>query len=49
MVVNPVSGKVYVSNLEALNHVRFEGAGVFAATAHRRAGTSRTLAESRIT
>jgi YVTN family beta-propeller protein len=30
MVTNPVSGKVYVSNLEAQNHVRFEGEGVYA-------------------
>jgi len=29
MVVNPVSGKVYVSNTEARNEVRFEGPGVF--------------------
>src|SRR5262249_54978468 len=29
MAVNPVSGKVYVSNLEALNDVRFEGPGTF--------------------
>jgi DNA-binding beta-propeller fold protein YncE len=29
MAVNPVSGKVYVSNTEARNEVRFEGAGVF--------------------
>jgi DNA-binding beta-propeller fold protein YncE len=28
MAVNPVNGKVYVSNTEALNHVRFEGPGV---------------------
>ena len=28
MVVNPVSGKVYVSNTEARNEVRFEGPGV---------------------
>lgn len=27
MVVNPANGKVYVSNLESLNHVRFEGPG----------------------
>ena len=27
MITNPVSGKVYVSNLEARNHVRFEGPG----------------------
>jgi len=29
MVVNPVSGKVYVSNTEARNEVRFEGPGAF--------------------
>ncbi len=29
MVVNPVSGAVYVSNTEARNEVRFEGPGVF--------------------
>lgn len=29
MVVNPVNGKVYVSNTDALNQVRFSGAGVF--------------------
>jgi YVTN family beta-propeller protein len=29
MVTNPVSGKVYVSNTEAHNEVRFEGPGVF--------------------
>src|SRR5438876_100126 len=32
MAVNPVSGKVYVSNTEARNEVRFEGPGTFAAT-----------------
>jgi len=30
MTVNPVSGKVYVSNTEALNQNRFEGPGTFA-------------------
>jgi YVTN family beta-propeller protein len=29
MVVNPVSGKVYVSNTDARNEVRFEGPGTF--------------------
>ncbi|MCA9716475.1 MAG: YncE family protein [Myxococcales bacterium] len=29
MVVNPVNGSIYVTNTEARNHVRFEGAGVF--------------------
>src|SRR6185503_16132110 len=32
MVANPVSGKVYVTNTEARNEIRFEGPGVFAAT-----------------
>ena len=31
MATNPVSGKVYVSNTEANNDVRFEGHGVYAA------------------
>jgi DNA-binding beta-propeller fold protein YncE len=31
MAVNPVSGKVYVSNTDARNDHRFEGAGVYAA------------------
>ncbi len=31
MVTNPVSGKVYVTNLESFNQVRFEGAGTYAA------------------
>lgn len=29
IAVNPRSGRLYVSNLEALNHVRFEGAGEY--------------------
>jgi DNA-binding beta-propeller fold protein YncE len=44
MVVNPVNGKVYVSNTEALNQTRFEGPGVFAG--HSLRGH---LHESRIT
>jgi YVTN family beta-propeller protein len=32
MATNPVTGKVYVSNTEARNDVRFEGPGTFAAT-----------------
>jgi len=35
MIVNPQSGKVYVTNTEARNHVRFEGAAVFAETSVR--------------
>jgi DNA-binding beta-propeller fold protein YncE len=35
MAVNPVSGKVYVSNTEALNQVRFEGPGIFGGTTVR--------------
>lgn len=30
MAVNPVSGKVYVTNTEAVNEKRFEGPGIFA-------------------
>jgi DNA-binding beta-propeller fold protein YncE len=29
MVVNPVSGRIYVTNTELPNHVRFEGPGIF--------------------
>ncbi len=35
MAVNPVSGKIYVSNTEANNLTRFEGPGVFAPTTVR--------------
>ncbi|MFO7566761.1 MAG: hypothetical protein R6X02_29230 [Enhygromyxa sp.] len=35
MIVNPVSGAVYVTNTEALNHVRFEGHGNFAGSTVR--------------
>lgn len=45
MATNPVSGKVYVANTEALNEVRFEGAGVF--TGER--GVQGHIHESRIT
>lgn len=44
MAVNPVSGKLYVSNLEARNDVRFEGPGVFGGTTVRG-----HIAENRIT
>jgi len=44
MVVNPVNGKVYVSNTEAGNEKRFEGPGIFAG--HSLRGH---LHESRIT
>jgi DNA-binding beta-propeller fold protein YncE len=30
LAVNPVSGKIYVSNTDAQNHVRFEGPGIYA-------------------
>ncbi|MFT6286491.1 MAG: DNA-binding beta-propeller fold protein YncE [Alcanivorax sp.] len=43
MAVNPVSEQVYVSNLEALNHIRFEGPGEGATTVRGH------IAESRIT
>ena len=42
MAVHPVSGKVYVSNSEARNEIRFEGPGVTGTTVRGR------LAESRI-
>jgi DNA-binding beta-propeller fold protein YncE len=44
MAVNPVNGKVYVSNTEARNDLRFEGPGDFAGTSLRG-----HLHESRIT
>jgi DNA-binding beta-propeller fold protein YncE len=52
MVANPMSGKLYVSNTDAQNHVRFEGPGVLAST-FKPLGEPATvrghLAESRIT
>jgi DNA-binding beta-propeller fold protein YncE len=45
MAINPVSGKVYVSNLEAFNRTRFEGFGIH--SGHR--GVQGHLAESSIT
>jgi DNA-binding beta-propeller fold protein YncE len=44
MVTNPVSGKLYVSNTEAFNHVRFEGPGEFGGQT-----VQGHLAETRIT
>jgi len=44
MAVNPVNGKVYVSNTEAFNVKRFEGPGIFAGSSVRG-----HLHESRIT
>src|SRR5262249_45220781 len=44
MAVNPATGKVYVSNTDAHNEVRFEGPGTFAGSSVRG-----HLAESRIT
>lgn len=44
MVVNPVSGKVYVTNTELPNHVMFEGPGV-----HGGSTVQGRLSESRIT
>ena len=48
MLVNPVNGKVYVTNFESRNEVRFEGPGIYAA---QFGGTTVQghLAESRIT
>ncbi|HKQ92608.1 MAG TPA: hypothetical protein VJZ77_18255 [Blastocatellia bacterium] len=44
MVTNPVSGKLYVSNTEAFNNVRFEGPGIFGGST-----VQGHLAETRIT
>jgi YVTN family beta-propeller protein len=44
MAVNPVSGAVYVSNVEARNEVRFEGPGVFGGST-----VQGDLAEARVT
>jgi len=50
MAVNPQSGKVYVSNLDARNDVRFEGHNAFGPTQGAPAGSVRGhMAENRIT
>jgi len=50
MAVNPKTGRVYVSNTDARNHVRFEGAGTFLKTLDPTRRTVRGhIAESRIT
>ncbi|MEO6028836.1 MAG: beta-propeller fold lactonase family protein [Candidatus Binatia bacterium] len=52
MVANPVSGKVYVANLESVNHVRFEGEGIYSSgfkPVGEPASVRGHLAESRIT
>src|SRR6185369_7376229 len=50
MVVNPVSGKVYVANTEARNDVRFEGHNVSGPTHGGLPGSVRGhIAESRVT
>ncbi|WP_455374889.1 hypothetical protein [Kaarinaea lacus] len=43
MAVNPVNGKIYVSNTEARNEIRFEGSGIFGSSVRGH------YAESRIT
>ncbi len=40
MAVNPISGVVYVSALDALNHIRFEGAGEASTTVRGRIAES---------
>ena len=50
MIVNPVSGKVYVTNLESNNQQRFEGANAFAGSVTLPEPSVRgKIAESRIT
>ena len=48
MAVNPVSGKVYVSNLESNNLIRFEGPGVYGRTYGENSTVQGKLALSRI-
>jgi len=52
MAVNPISGKIYVANTDAQNHVRFEGPGTLAAPIKptgEPATVQGNLAHSRIT
>jgi YVTN family beta-propeller protein len=52
MAVNPISGKIYVSNTDSQNHVRFEGPGTLAAPIKpigEPATVQGNLAHSRIT
>src|SRR5262245_3154373 len=53
MVTNPVTGKVYVTNTDARNDVRFEGPGILAAMTQQTAPPPLTvrghLAETRVT
>jgi YVTN family beta-propeller protein len=52
MVVNPISGKIYVANTDAQNHVRFEGPGTLAGPIKpfgEPATVQGNLAQSRIT
>src|SRR5213592_5117008 len=49
MVTNPVTGKVYVSNTEARNEVRFEGPGTCPNNARTNSTVRGHLAEARIT
>jgi DNA-binding beta-propeller fold protein YncE len=44
MATNPISGKLYVSNTEAFNNVRFEGPGIFGGST-----VQGHLAETRVT
>jgi YVTN family beta-propeller protein len=44
MAINPVSGKIYVTNTESPNHIRFEGAG-----AHAGSTVQGHLSETRVT
>jgi DNA-binding beta-propeller fold protein YncE len=41
MAVHPTTGKVYVSNTDAINHVRFEGPGLNSSTVRGRVAESR--------
>src|SRR5260370_28609903 len=49
MAVNPVTGKIYVSNTDARNDTRFEGPGVYAFKQSGMQTVRGHIAESRIT
>src|SRR5437667_5060954 len=49
MVTNPVTGKVYVSNTEARNEVRFEGSGTCPSNSRTNTSVRGHLHEARIT
>ena len=49
MIINPLTGKVYVTNLESNNQQRFEGANIFAGAVNPADSVRGRIAFSRIT